>query len=73
MVNTLRNPVAVLPRGGTAWTAAQALDEMEDFKFCGFWFRHLKNYVLNFPEPVKTNPALRAVAPAPPAFVPPTP
>ncbi len=32
------------------WTPEQALEEMEQFKFRGFWFRHLKNYVRNFEQ-----------------------
>lgn len=32
------------------WTPEQALGEMEKFKFRGFWFRHLKNYVRKFEE-----------------------
>ncbi len=44
------------------WTPEQALDEMEDFKFLGFWFRHLKKYVRNFPAQLTTDPALRPFA-----------
>jgi protein tyrosine/serine phosphatase len=32
------------------WTPSQALAEMETFGFRGFWFRHLKRYVKEFPE-----------------------
>jgi protein tyrosine/serine phosphatase len=32
------------------WTPPQALQEMEKFGFRGFWFRHLKRYVKQFPE-----------------------
>lgn len=49
------------------WTAEQALEEMEAFKFRGFWFRHLKKYVRAYPEQLKTNAALSALlAPAAP-------
>lgn len=46
------------------WTAEQALDEMEDFKFRGFWFRHLKNYVRRFPALLTSEPALQSLQPA---------
>jgi protein tyrosine phosphatase (PTP) superfamily phosphohydrolase (DUF442 family) len=63
------------------WTPEQALDEMEEFKFLGFWFCHLKKYVRNFPAQLTTDPALRPFAPpasqpaqpAPPARTPPSP
>jgi protein tyrosine/serine phosphatase len=41
------------------WTSEQALDEMEDFKFLGFWFRHLKKYVRDFPTQLAADPALQ--------------
>jgi protein tyrosine/serine phosphatase len=47
------------------WTAEQALDEMEEFKFLGFWFRHLKNYVRNFPAQLAADPLLQPFRPAP--------
>jgi protein tyrosine/serine phosphatase len=47
------------------WTPEQALDEMEEFKFRGFWFRHLKRYVRNFPALLTTDPALQPFRPAP--------
>lgn len=46
------------------WTAQQALDEMEDFHFRGFWFRHLKNYVRQFQALLTTEPALQPFQPA---------
>jgi len=42
------------------WTPEQALAEMEEFKFRGFWFRHLKRYVRSFPEQLQSDPQLRA-------------
>jgi protein tyrosine phosphatase (PTP) superfamily phosphohydrolase (DUF442 family) len=47
------------------WTPEQALDEMEEFKFLGFWFRHLKKYVRNFPQTLQSDAALRPFAPPP--------
>lgn len=44
------------------WTPEQALEEMEEFKFLGFWFRHLKKYVLNFPAQLASDPALQPFA-----------
>ncbi|MGH9861053.1 MAG: protein-tyrosine phosphatase family protein [Candidatus Acidiferrales bacterium] len=53
------------------WTAEQALEEMEAFKFRGFWFRHLKKYVGAYPEQLKSDAALSALrAPAQPAAAP---
>ena len=49
------------------WTPEQALAEMEAFKFRGFWFWYLKSYVRKFPELLKSDPALRALAAGPPA------
>ncbi|MCL6564836.1 MAG: dual specificity protein phosphatase family protein [Acidobacteriia bacterium] len=43
------------------WTAEQALAEMEAFKFRGFWFRHLKHYVKNFPRHWASDPAFRVL------------
>lgn len=40
------------------WTPEQALAEMEQFKFRGFWFRHLKRYVRQFPVLLEDDPAL---------------
>jgi protein tyrosine phosphatase (PTP) superfamily phosphohydrolase (DUF442 family) len=45
------------------WTAEQALHEMEQFKFRGFWFRHLKRYVRSFPEQFKTDSAFAPLRP----------
>lgn len=45
------------------WTPEQALQEMEQFKFRGFWFRHLKRYVRSFPDQLKNDPALKPFAP----------
>lgn len=39
------------------WTPEQALAEMEEFKFRGFWFRHLRRYVRRFPEHWEREPA----------------
>ncbi len=44
------------------WSPEQALAEMEEFKFRGFWFRHLKRYVRTFPEQLRSDAHLRAVA-----------
>lgn len=55
------------------WTPEQALAEMEEFKFRGFWFRHLKRYVREFPEHWENEPAfapLRAAPAAQPAASP---
>lgn len=41
------------------WTPEQALEEMEEFKFRGFWFRHLKKYVRAFPENMKSSEAFK--------------
>jgi protein tyrosine/serine phosphatase len=49
------------------WTPEQALEEMEQFKFRGFWFRHLKRYVRSFPEQLRTDPDLKALVAAPEA------
>jgi len=45
------------------WTPEQALDEMEEFKFLGFWFRHLKKYVRDFPAQLASDPALQPFQP----------
>lgn len=45
------------------WTPEQALEEMEEFKFRGFWFRHLKKYVRAFPENAKSNEAFKLPQP----------
>ena len=47
------------------WSSGQALAEMEEFHFLGFWFRHLKNYVKNFPAQLQTDPGLRPLQLAP--------
>lgn len=47
------------------WTPEQALEEMEEFKFLGFWFRHLKKYVRNFPAQLAGDPILQPFQPAP--------
>jgi protein-tyrosine phosphatase len=41
------------------WTPEQALQEMEVFRFRGFWFRHLKKYVRGFPRQLSSDPALQ--------------
>jgi len=46
------------------WTPEQALHEMEEFKFRGLIFRHLKKYVRMFPEEMQSDPRLQAVVPA---------
>jgi protein tyrosine/serine phosphatase len=38
------------------WTPEQALAEMERFKFHGFWYRHLKQYVRDFPALLRSDP-----------------
>lgn len=45
------------------WTPEQALEEMEQFKFRGFWFRHLKKYVRSFPQQLESDPALQPFRP----------
>lgn len=45
------------------WTPEQALTEMEQFKFRGFWFRHLKKYVRSFPEQLESDPSLQPFRP----------
>lgn len=45
------------------WTPQQALDEMEEFKFRGLLFRHLKKYVRSFPQQLETDPALQPFTP----------
>lgn len=52
------------------WTPEQALAEMEEFKFRGFWFRHLKRYVREFPEHWEREPAFAPLRAAPPAASP---
>lgn len=57
--------VAAYRISAQGWTPEQALEEMEAFKFRGFWFRHLKNYVRQFPKLWGSDPAfasLRAAA-----------
>jgi tyrosine-protein phosphatase SIW14 len=51
------------------WTPEQALREMNEFRFRGFWFRNLRRYVEKFPEYWETDPVfapLRASAAPPP-------
>ncbi len=43
------------------WTPEQALNEMEEFKFRGLFFRHLKKYIRTFPEEIQNDPRLQAV------------
>lgn len=45
------------------WTPEQALEEMEQFKFRGLLFRHLKKYVRSFPQQLETDPALQPFKP----------
>lgn len=47
------------------WPAQPALDEMEYFGIRGFWFRHLKKYIRDFPERLRTDPDFTSLAPAP--------
>jgi tyrosine-protein phosphatase SIW14 len=49
------------------WTPEQALEEMEEFKFRGFWFRHLKRYVREFPAHWENEPAFAPLRAAPAA------
>jgi len=42
------------------WTPEQALDEMEQFKFRGLFFRHLKKYVRSFPQQLESDPLLQS-------------
>jgi protein tyrosine/serine phosphatase len=46
------------------WTPAQAIQEMDAFHFHGFWLRHLKRYVQDFPRQLAADPSLRALRPA---------
>jgi tyrosine-protein phosphatase SIW14 len=46
------------------WTPEQAIREMDDFHFSGFWLPHLKKYVRNFPQELAKDPQLRALLPA---------
>ena len=46
------------------WTPEQALREMEEFRFRGFWLPHLKEYIRNFPQELASHPELRALQPA---------
>lgn len=46
------------------WTPAQAIQEMNAFHFHGFWLRHLKRYVQDFPQQLAADPSLRALRPA---------
>jgi protein tyrosine phosphatase (PTP) superfamily phosphohydrolase (DUF442 family) len=45
------------------WTPEQTLDEMEQFKFRGLWFRHLKKYVRSFPQQLESDPILQPFKP----------
>ena len=44
------------------WTADQALNEMEAFRFRGLRFAHLKTYVRTFPALLRTDPLLKILA-----------
>lgn len=48
------------------WTASRALDEMEFFGIRGFWFRHLKKYIREFPSRFEADPDFSALRPATP-------
>jgi len=41
------------------WTPEQALEEMEEFHFRGFFFGHLKKYVRTFPQQLESDPLLQ--------------
>jgi protein tyrosine phosphatase (PTP) superfamily phosphohydrolase (DUF442 family) len=41
------------------WTSKQALDEMEDFRFRGLFFGHLKRFVRAFPTLLLSDPFLK--------------
>jgi protein tyrosine/serine phosphatase len=43
------------------WTSAQALDEMEAFRFRGMRFQHLKKFVREFPALLLTDPFLKRI------------
>jgi protein tyrosine/serine phosphatase len=43
------------------WTPNQALDEMEAFRFRGLRFRHLKEFVREFPALLLTDPFLKRI------------
>ena len=45
------------------WTPQQALDEMEQFKFRGLFFRNLKKYVRNFPQQLESDPVMQPFKP----------
>jgi len=50
--------VAIFRMARQGWTPAQALAEMESFKFHGLWYRQLKGYVKRFPVKLKATPTL---------------
>ena len=52
--------VAVYRIAFEGWKPEEALAEMEQFHFRGFWFPHLKHYVRKFPEKLAASSALRA-------------
>lgn len=56
--------IAVFRMAAQNWTAEQAAQEMEEFKFRGLWFSHLKRYVRNFSKQPAADPNLRGLAPA---------
>lgn len=43
------------------WTAYQAMKEMYFFGFNGFWHPAMKSFVRNFPERLKSEPALASI------------
>jgi protein tyrosine/serine phosphatase len=50
--------VAIFRMARQGWTPELALDEMQRFNFHGFWYRHLKRYVNQFPAKLKATPML---------------
>jgi len=55
--------VAAYRIAAQGWTPGQALEEMEEFKFRGLWFGHLKRYVLRLPELLGSDPDFRTLVP----------
>jgi protein tyrosine/serine phosphatase len=46
------------------WTPQQVLEEMKEFHFHHFWFRHLRSYVEDFPRQFEADTNFRALQPA---------
>ena len=46
------------------WSAVQAMNEMYFFGFNGFWHPSMKTFIRDFPDRLKTDPALKAFHPS---------